>query len=147
LADWPVYREELVDESLEERFGNLEEIRDEVLKSLEMAREKKIIGNSLEAFVSIKAGGKTKEVLSKDKSLLPEIFIVSEVSLDGKIEESSIVYQSERFKELVVGVSKTKAAKCERCWRYLPEVGTVKELPNVCLRCADVVKQASGSRM
>ena len=30
--------------------------------------------------------------------------------------------------------------KCARCWRVLPEVGTVAAHPALCLRCADAVE-------
>jgi isoleucyl-tRNA synthetase len=29
--------------------------------------------------------------------------------------------------------------KCVRCWRVLPEVGTIHEHPELCARCADAV--------
>jgi len=30
--------------------------------------------------------------------------------------------------------------KCERCWRVLPEVGTVPDHPDLCRRCAGVIE-------
>ena len=31
---------------------------------------------------------------------------------------------------------KSEAPKCERCWRYVEEVGRDGRYPSVCLRCA-----------
>jgi isoleucyl-tRNA synthetase len=41
-----------------------------------------------------------------------------------------------------VGVVPKKAAgeKCARCWKVLPDVGSVPEVPGVCGRCADAVR-------
>lgn len=142
LADWPEYNEELIDKELDERFSILSDVRDEVLKALEEARVKKIIGNALEAYVTLKADGKIKELLEKNKKFLPDLFIVSEVNIEGNLRNSKIKQESDKFKNLVIGVSKTKSLKCERCWRYLPEVGTVKELPGVCKRCAEVIEKS-----
>ena len=32
--------------------------------------------------------------------------------------------------------------KCDRCWRVLPEVGSNKAHPTLCLRCTDAVEAA-----
>jgi isoleucyl-tRNA synthetase len=39
-----------------------------------------------------------------------------------------------------VVVTKAPGMKCARCWRVLPEVGTVTAHPTLCLRCADAVE-------
>ena len=36
-------------------------------------------------------------------------------------------------------VTPAPGTKCVRCWRVLPEVGTVAAHPSLCLRCADAV--------
>ncbi len=36
-------------------------------------------------------------------------------------------------------VGPAAGAKCERCWRFLPEVGDDAAYPDVCGRCADAV--------
>ena len=37
-------------------------------------------------------------------------------------------------------VSKSTAPKCERCWRFVQDVGNDTRYPTVCLRCADALK-------
>lgn len=32
--------------------------------------------------------------------------------------------------------------KCDRCWRVLPEVGSNKAHPTLCLRCTDAIEAA-----
>ena len=138
LASWPELKKNLVDEKLEEKFSKLQEVRDEVLKALEKARAKKVIGNSLEAKVILQAPAKLQEFLKKNVNELPELFIISEASLGQA--KGEVVYESERIKHLKISVDKTKRIKCERCWRYVDEVKNVKELGNICPRCADTIK-------
>jgi isoleucyl-tRNA synthetase len=38
-----------------------------------------------------------------------------------------------------VVVHDAPGGKCERCWRVLPEVGSVKEHADLCHRCAEVL--------
>ena len=37
-------------------------------------------------------------------------------------------------------VTPAPGLKCVRCWRVLPEVGSVAAHPTLCLRCADAVE-------
>jgi len=41
-----------------------------------------------------------------------------------------------------VGVAPKKALgeKCARCWKVLPDVGSIPDVPGVCARCADAVR-------
>ena len=57
------------------------EIREQVLKSLEVARSEGLIGNSLDARVILEAGGDRLSLLRRYADSLNDLFIVSEVSL------------------------------------------------------------------
>ena len=109
-------------------WEKLGDIRENVLKKLEEAREKKIIGNSLEAQLKIHAAPSFFSLLKKYQKDLSELFIVSSVSLEDKVKE-----------EIEVNVERVKWKKCERCWNYSPEVGSSKEYPELCKRCQLVV--------
>ena len=61
-------------------------VRDQVLKSLEVAREEKRIGKSLEARVVLTAGPDLYPLLSEYAADLPAVFIVSQVQLDQGTE-------------------------------------------------------------
>jgi isoleucyl-tRNA synthetase len=41
---------------------------------------------------------------------------------------------------VAVVAGKAGGTKCERCWRVLPEVGSVAGHETVCVRCADAVE-------
>jgi len=115
------------------RLGNwdtLMSIRDQVLKSLDCAREDKVIGSSLEAAVTLKADTATYALLAQYESQLPALFIVSQVALHRSSGES-----------LTVGVDRARGDKCERCWKYTLDVGSYPEFPTVCAACAAAIKE------
>lgn len=46
VEKWPEYKEEYIDSNLEERWEKLIDLREDVLKALEIARAERLIGNS-----------------------------------------------------------------------------------------------------
>jgi isoleucyl-tRNA synthetase len=104
-------------------------VREEVLKSLELARQDKLIGTSLEAEVRIRAPRSTLELLSRYESQLRGLFIVSSVVLASDDSGNGTA-------PVRVEVSKAPGEKCERCWNYSTHVGEDKNYPTVCERCS-----------
>jgi isoleucyl-tRNA synthetase len=128
IATFPRDVDRLVDDRIEDEWGKLLEIRDEVNRALESARQGKVIGTSLAAHVALTAGGDAAALLARHEPDLPMLFIVSQVSLDATAREG-------------VGVSVTRAEgqKCDRCWRVLPELSRQPEVPGLCARCVDAL--------
>lgn len=136
-------------------------VRVSVMKSLEQARNSKIISGSLEARVVLRATGDVERVLSRYAAWLPSLFIVSQVETerDGAAPDvSQPQTQTERnlsetmsnFEQFVVQlgggfrspeVRKAEGAKCERCWNYSTRVGENKEWPTVCERCVAALEE------
>ena len=110
-------------------WDRLMPVRDHVLKSLETARQEKFIGAPLEARVRLTANGDLYPLLDTYASELPGLFIVSQVALEQGTGG-----------ELSIKVEKADGAKCERCWKYLAEVGDDPDFPLLCGSCIDVVK-------
>jgi isoleucyl-tRNA synthetase len=112
-------------------WDRLVEVRNHVLKSLETARNAKLIGAPLEARVVLEAGEALLPLLESYASDLPALFIVSEVELKPAGEGI----------ELGVVVERARGVKCERCWKYTADVGFDAELPGVCASCAAAVRE------
>src|SRR6185295_1211688 len=93
-------------------WERLFEVRSAVQKALEEKRNDKIIGASLEAKVTLAAGGDTYELLARYEEQLASLFIVSQVTLR----------RSDRD-ELKVDVEHADGLKCERCWNWSSSVG------------------------
>ena len=135
LADWPEGLGEGLDASLEERWDNVMNARQAVLRGLEAARGQSVIGHPLDAAVQIKLGDNYKglaDAVSADT--WRNILIVSSCAVVGEVKDAEIVFNDEAT-GITVGVSKSQYEKCPRCWRKLPEVAE----KGLCDRCRDVL--------
>lgn len=118
------------------KWDRIHDVRTDVQKALELARNEKIIGKPLEASVTLYADGELYDFLKSVEAQLPEIFITSYVFVEkgegavkGDVEGLSIT------------VSKAEGEKCERCWKYSHSVGENSDHPTLCAHCAEVMSQ------
>ncbi len=129
LCSFPEDSQPWLEPDLMKKVERLLEIREQVQKEMEKAREARLIGNSLEARLVFQAPGEVFDLLEEFRHDLPSLFIVSEVEVspvgDG---------------ELVVSVVRAGGQKCERCWNYSASVGQDPVYPAVCGRCARVLR-------
>jgi isoleucyl-tRNA synthetase len=114
-------------------WDRLMEVRDTVLKSLEAARNEKLIGAPLEACVRLSAGADLYPLLEQYARELPALFIVSQVALD-------------RADTLSVQVERAAGRKCERCWKYTIDIGVDTRFPTICGACAEAVEEICHDR-
>ncbi len=126
FQEFPVLPAEWRDEALAARWNDIRRTRRLVTASLEDQRRDGTIGSSLQAAVSLTVPeGDAAATLSAED--WAEILIVS---------QSAIATGP----EVTLDVSTASGAKCERCWRVLPEVGKSTAHPTLCLRCESVVE-------
>lgn len=143
LCLFPEAREEYLDHDLEERWDRLLEIRDEVLKALEIARNERVIGNSLEAAVHLytSTSGDLYAFLSEfGESALESAMIVSEVEI-SPTEPPDEAFRSQQVPSLAVVVVPASGTKCERCWNWRSTVGHFPDHPTICERCRQALVQ------
>jgi isoleucyl-tRNA synthetase len=105
-------------------------LRGVIGQAIERARQEKLVGNALEAAVTVRTN--TDATGKIDTEEVEEFFIVSELKLEPGPEASATV-------------SKTKFGKCARCWRHRPTVGKSEEHPDLCDRCERVVTAMSAA--
>ncbi len=103
-------------------------IKDDVFKALEEARNDKLIGKGLEARVYINAEGKYADIINKLKEDLKLLLIVSEVVITDE--------ELPQYDNVKVSVEQFAGHKCERCWNYFKEEEMVKD---ICTRCHEVI--------
>lgn len=137
LEAWPKTISKHRDPSLEERWERLMGVREKVLKALEEKREKKEIGNSLEADVELVASKDTHDFLKSFKEDLPGLFLVSRAESRSKSDLSE-------DEGLQVLVSKAAGQKCQRCWNWRGSVGEDPGHRTLCHRCTSVVSASGG---
>src|SRR3989338_8353022 len=137
LVDLKTEHHTWMDDELSHRWERIAHIRDEILKVLEQARQKKEIGHSLDARVLITASGETLAFLKKYEKDWSQILITSQVELVSEIQNPH--YVSKEIPALSIAVEKALGIKCERCWNYSLEVGSIETHPTICGRCHEAV--------
>ena len=125
------FESECLDESLNDRWEKIWEIRAIVTKALEEARKEKGIGLSLDAQVQLYLPEKAFALLQPYEKELKSIFIVSSVTLT--LDPAG--------KEVRAEVTRAAGGKCERCWNYDTSVGRHPEHPVLCERCTEAVQR------
>jgi isoleucyl-tRNA synthetase len=138
LSEFPRLYPANRDDLLVERWDRLIKVRAEVSKALELARVKKVIGHSLDAAVAIAASEELRTFLAGYAGELKSIFIVSQVTLEERLEGD--VYLAETVPDLSIRVIAAPGEKCERCWCYDEKIGQDNEHPTICPKCLAAVK-------
>lgn len=129
LSNMPLNASFVPDAKLDEKWNQIRRVRELVQKTLEEARQKGVIGSSLEANVIFQTNdADTKAFLQATLELWPEIAIVSAAHVQDGNEK------------LTVQVEHAAGCKCARCWQWKPEVGTLSHT-DLCARCERVLAQ------
>jgi isoleucyl-tRNA synthetase len=124
------------DDGLGEKWTLVRDLRRVVTGALELERAQKRIGSSLQASVAVHADPVYVTALAGLD--LAEICITS----DGTLRPGPAPAGAFTLPEIAgvaVVVSAAPGEKCQRCWRVLPEVGTLAAHADLCRRCADAV--------
>jgi isoleucyl-tRNA synthetase len=143
---------------LEKDWAQLLVVRSQVLKTLEGDRQQGKIGKALEAWLILSTDGPLYELFTRYSSSLPELFGTSEVNVALRDGTPESVYNKQFIDTVMGGEGKSRVhfsdidgrkfwvetgrsihAKCERCWRYISDVGQEANYPTVCLRCAEAL--------
>jgi isoleucyl-tRNA synthetase len=111
------------------QVDHLLKLRSVIGQAVERARQEKLIGNALEAAVTLTCDGATISAVPKEE--LEEFFILSDLTLEPGNEPGA-------------SISKTPHQKCARCWRHRPAVGKSTVHPELCERCESVVTGQAG---
>ncbi len=125
-----------VDEAFMARWDRIHAVREDAQKALEIARTSKLIGKSLDAKVTLFASGELLDFLRDVQEQLPKALIVSQVAVEAEGEGTF----TGELEGLSVTVAHADGEKCCRCWSYADSVGTDAEHPDLCARCAALMK-------
>ncbi|KPL61199.1 isoleucine--tRNA ligase [Rossellomorea vietnamensis] len=140
LTDMPEVQQFANADQLKKKWNTFLELRDDVLKALEEARNQKVIGKSLTAKVTLYVNDETKALLDSIKEDLKQLFIVSAFEIGGAVNEAPKHALSLGENNIVV--EKAEGETCDRCWVVTTTVGEDKDHPTLCTRCASVVKES-----
>ena len=139
LTDLPKYVALPNEEELLKKWDQFLELRDDVLKALEEARNEKLIGKSLTAKVTLYLREDMKRLVDSISENIAQIFIVSACEIAGTYDEAP--EKALKLDHAAVLVTKAEGETCERCWVVTPYVGEDPDHPTLCPRCSTVVKE------
>ena len=135
LTDYPVVNPAWEDEELAAKWKNMIELKNTVAKELELARANKVIGNSLDAKVTLQSSGETLKFLKDNEELIKTVLIVSGL----KIEESDNNSDDSKLSikdNLKIEVEHATGEKCDRCWMYDDHIED-----GLCPRCKKILEK------
>ena len=136
LQDWPEYRPDCVFVEEAAEFDALLKVLDDVNLKLDALRSAKVIGQSLEAVVTLSCDAESPlyALLKKHESALAETFIVSEVRLVAAPAGTPLSVEAVKAETLGY-------VRCPRSWRWVPELADAGAFGKVSARCLDALKE------
>ena len=140
LNDLPAYDASLAFPEVRERWDRLFEMRDDVMKALELARAEKLVGKSLEAKITLYSEDRDLlGFLSSFGKELETVFIVSGVRLEqGKAPAAA---HTEGTFPIGVLVETADGCKCDRCWTFATEGKHTEDGGFLCERCRRILEE------
>jgi isoleucyl-tRNA synthetase len=124
-------------EDLSEKWSYIRQVRRVVLGALELERAEKRIGSSLQASPTVYVLPDRAALLNNLD--LADVAITSDITIKTEAPPANAFTLADADGIAVVP-NKADGAKCERCWKVLPEVGRDAEYEDICGRCADAVR-------
>ena len=135
LVDFPETPAAWRDAALAAKWDALRDARRVVTGALEVQRTAKVIGASLEAspevFVSPVLAGVLGSVDFAELCITSDLTVKTSEAPEGAFRLADVP-------EVAVVFHRAVGAKCDRCWKVLPDVGTHKH-PGTCQRCNDAL--------
>jgi isoleucyl-tRNA synthetase len=120
-----------------DKWSNVKKVRKTVNSAIEIARNEKKIGSSLEVEVVIVSKDKNLNDLIKSVEM-DNICIVSSLKILEEANNSGYISSSKSINpEITVYIYKSKKEKCLRCWQHKDEV---KSNDGLCNRCNAIIK-------
>ncbi len=143
LNDMPSYEKKYENGELTEKWNALFAVRDDVMKALEEARAKKIVGKSLDAAITIygasdNAAIKLFEQFADD---LKTVFMVSQATVSEDTAPADAF--TDTASGIAVTVEQCGGHKCARCWYYTDDTHKDEDGQYLCTRCNTIIKKIS----
>ncbi|MCK4835560.1 MAG: isoleucine--tRNA ligase [Candidatus Aminicenantes bacterium] len=128
LHEFPEIEEHYFKMVDEKKWDQLSGMRDDIFKKIEDARNRKTIGDTLEAEVTLELTAEMFSLVSDNLDLFKEILAVSKINIFQKDSQQIFIHKS-------------KGKKCPRCWNWFGQEATSGTSNDLCFRCNQVVKE------
>lgn len=126
------------EEELVANWDQFMAIRSHVLKGLEEARNNKVIGKSLEAKADLYLTNNQQELLKKLNANIKQVLGVSALTIHGVDDKPADAV--EFSDQVAVKITAAPGEVCQRCRMTTEDVGSDSAYPQLCARCAKIVR-------
>ena len=141
LAEFPEVETFANQEELLDMWKAFMDFRDDVLKALEVTRNEKLIGKSMEAKVTVYPNEQVRALLTALNANLPQLLIISPdfftVSEEGP---ASAPEAAQKFEDVAILVERAEGHVCDRCRQVKAKLSDHEHLEHVCEHCAEVIE-------
>ena len=141
LAEFPEVETFANQEELLDMWKAFMDFRDDVLKALEVARNEKLIGKSMEAKVTVYPNEQVRALFTALNANLPQLLIISPdfftVSEEGP---ASAPEAAQKFEDVAILVERAEGHVCDRCRQVKAKLSDHEHLEHVCEHCAGVIE-------
>lgn len=138
LTEMPTVQNYANADELNHNWGKFMDLRSNVLKALEEARDAKLIGKSLEAHLDLYVDAETQALLDSLKTNVRQTLMVSALELHDLAEAPA---DAETFgAHEAIKVSHAEGEVCSRCRMTKTDVGSDAAYPMLCASCAKIVR-------
>ncbi|HIZ95226.1 MAG TPA: isoleucine--tRNA ligase [Candidatus Ligilactobacillus excrementavium] len=138
LSDMPTVDHYDGEAKLVENWDKFMQIRSHVFKTLEEARDQKLIGKSFEAHVDLYVTDSVHQLLDDLNTNVRQALIVS--GLDIK-DFDDAPETADKFDNVAVQVTHAAGEVCPRCRMVKNDVGQDEHFPELCQSCAAIVSE------
>jgi isoleucyl-tRNA synthetase len=136
LEDFPETPTYWLDTGLMDQVARVRRVRRVVTAALELQRQDKVIGSSLEAAPVVHVDD--VDLLSLLRGIrMDDLCITSGIQLTGDPAPAE-AFRLPEVEGIGVVFEKAQGKKCQRCWKVLPDVGLHRH-PGVCKRCDEAL--------
>ena len=118
----------------EEKWDYLKKVKSEVNNEIEIMRNNKTIGSSLETQIEFTIENEVKKYFEKIN--LSDFFITSDAKIALNDQSFDKVIENKNVKGLKIIIKKAEGIKCIRCWKYFVNDKSVDK--KLCKRCESV---------
>ena len=141
LSEMPAVEKYENREEILKQWTEFMDLRDNILKANEVARENKVIGKDFEAKLTLYVTNGVKELFDSLKADLRQILVASELKVlplaDKPAEDDSIL----EFDTMAIKVEHMPGGVCDRCRITTEELIEVEGKGVLCPRCHEIVKE------
>ena len=132
LQDFPQTPEAWLDKGLGGKWHGLRAVRRVVTSALEIERTNKVIGASLEAAPTVYVADANLRA-AMEGAVFEDLCITSDLTISAEAAPEG-AFTLPEVEGVAVVFAKADGAKCQRCWKILPDVGSHGH-DDVCGRC------------